>query len=194
LHATPIHKITRRDIAAHLNGPPVAAARARSRLMACCRWAIEQGLIEANPVIGTGIPDKHIKPRERVLSLDEIAAIWKACDGPNAYDTIIRLLIVTACRRQEIGSLRHSELDWENGLLIIPPDRAKSKRTHTLPLPPLAWSIIDSWVERGAFPDHLFSGKGFQGVGDQQERSGSTLRYRAVGFTRSATERRNSPW
>lgn len=162
LHAMPIHKLTRRDIAAHLSGPPVAAARARSRLMAACRWAIEQGYIDANPCLGTGIPDRHVMPRERVLSLDEIAAIWKACNGPYAYDTIIKLLIVTACRRQEIGSLRWCELDRENGLLVIPASRAKNKRDHTLPLPPLAWSIIEAWIGRGAFPDHLFSGKGFK--------------------------------
>lgn len=162
LHGVPIAELTRRDIAGASEWAAGCRGSSAQRLMACCRWAIEQGYTDANPVIGTGVPDKYITPRERVLSLDEIAAIWKACDGPYAYDTIIRLLIVTACRRQEIGSLQHSELDWENGLLIIPPERAKNKRTHTLPLPPLAWSIIDAWVERGAFPDHLFSGKGFK--------------------------------
>ena len=162
LHAMPIHKLTRRDIAAHLSGPPVAAARARSRLMAACRWAIEQGYILGhNMCLGTGIPDRHVMPRERVLSLDEIAAIWKACNGPYAYDTIIRLLIVTACRRQEIGSLRWCELDRQNGLLVIPAARAKNKRDH-VPSPPLAWGLIEDWQARGAFPDHLFSGKGFK--------------------------------
>ena len=75
---------------------------------------------------------------------------------------IVRLLIVTGARRQEVGSLAHSELDRANGTWIIPADRAKNKRDHILPLPPLAWSIIDAWIERGAFPDHLFSGKGFK--------------------------------
>jgi integrase len=99
LHGMPIHRITRRDIAPFLNGPAVASARARSRLMACCRWAIEQGYLDANPVIGTSVPDKHIKPRERVLSAQEIVAIWNACDGRYAYNVIVRLLIVTAARR-----------------------------------------------------------------------------------------------
>jgi integrase len=162
LHAMPIHKLTRRDIAAHLTGPPVAAARARSRLMACCRWAIEQGLIDANPVIGTGVPDKHIKPRERVLSAPELVAIWSACDGSYAYDTIIRLLIVTGARRQEVGSMAWAELDRTSGAWTIPADRAKNHRDHALPLPPLAWRLIDAWFERGAFPDRLFSGKGFR--------------------------------
>jgi integrase len=162
LHGLPLHKISRKDIAVHLSGPPGAAARARASLMGFYAWAIKQGLVEANPVINTIIPDEHIKPRERVLSMDEIAAIWRATDGPYAYDTIVRLLIVTACRRQEIGSLRHSELDRNNGLLVIPAERAKSHRELLLPIPTLAWRLIDDWCQRSAFPDHLFSGKGFK--------------------------------
>jgi integrase len=162
LHATPISKLMRRDIAPYLSGPPVAAARARSRLMSCCKWAMEMGLLDVNPVIGSGVPDRHIKPRERVLSLDEIAAIWKACDGPYAYDVIVKLLIVTAMRRAEVGDLRWRELDRANGLCVIPASKAKSGRDFTLPLPPLAWSIIDDGGRRGAGADWLFSSHGFQ--------------------------------
>jgi integrase len=161
LHRTPISKLTRRDIAPYLNGPPAAAGRARSCLMGCCTWAMEQGYIETNPVIGTGKPDKNIGPRERVLSAAELVKIWLACDGPCAYGTIVRLLIVTGCRRQEVGSMAWSELDREEGTWTIPAVRAKSGRDHTLPLPPLAWKIIDEWQARGAGPERLFSPNGF---------------------------------
>lgn len=160
LHALPISKITRADIAAHLGGAPVAAAQARSALMGFFSWAIKQGYLDVNPTIGTPVPDEHIKPRERVLSMGELAAIWKACDGPYAYDTIIRLLIVTGCRRSEIGSMRWSEIDRENGTLTIAGDRAKGGRNHILPLSDLAWRLIDDYADR-AFPDRLFSAKGF---------------------------------
>ena len=161
LHPLPISKITRADIAAHLSGQPVAAGQARSALMGFFSWAIKRGYLDVNPAIETAIPDEHIKPRERVLSMGEVAAIWKACDGPYAYDTIIRLLIVTGCRRSEIGSMRWSELDRGNGTLTIAADRAKSGRNHTLPLSDLAWRLIDDWAGRGAFPDRVFSAKGF---------------------------------
>ena len=65
LHSIPIGKLTRRHIAPYLGGPPAAAGRARSCLMACCRWAIEQGLLDNNPVIGTGSPDRQITERAR---------------------------------------------------------------------------------------------------------------------------------
>jgi integrase len=136
-----LHKVTRRDVAAHLSGPPVAAARARSLLMMFYSWAMQQGLVDANPVIGTTIPDKHIRPRERVLSGDELSAIWRAC-GNNLYGKIIRLLILTGCRRQEVGSMQWRELDYERRTWTIPSERTKNSRAHTLPLPTMAWEII----------------------------------------------------
>jgi integrase len=159
LASMPISKITRRDIAPYLAGPPVAAARARSRLMTCVSWAIEQDLLDNNFVVGSTVPDKHARPRSRVLSLDELAAIWKAC-GDDAYGTIVKLLILTACRRSEIGDLRWREL--EKGMFTIPASRAKAHHDHVLPLPDLAGRIIDAWASR-AGRDWLFQGHGFQG-------------------------------
>jgi integrase len=162
LHPIPIGKLTRRDIAPYLNGPPSAAGRARSCLMACCKWVIEQGLIDANPVVGTGSPDRHIGPRERVLTSEELVAIWKASEADQfAYGTIVRLLMITGARRQEVGSMAWDELDRKAGTWTIPAARAKNKRDHTLPLPFLAWRLIDDWQARGAFPDRLFSKAGF---------------------------------
>jgi integrase len=124
-------------------------------------WCIKEGLADTNPVIGTAVPDEHIGPRERVLNAAELVAIWNACDGPFAYDTIVRLLICTAARRQEIGSMAHAELDRATGIWTIPGNRAKSGRDHVLPLPALAWGLIDDWVQRGAWPERLFSPKGY---------------------------------
>src|SRR5262249_45238812 len=57
----------------------ITANRARSTLSAMFAWAIGEGLCDANPVIGTNKPQKVEKPRERVLTDAELAAIWKAC-------------------------------------------------------------------------------------------------------------------
>jgi integrase len=141
LHGMPLHKITRRDVAAYLSGPPVAAARARSLLMMFYSWAMQQGLAEANPVFGTGIPDAHVRPRERVLSDAELARIWAAC-GDDAYGKVIRLLILTGCRRQEVGSMRWDELDQDKGTCTIAAERTKNGRAHTLSLAPMALEIV----------------------------------------------------
>jgi integrase len=162
LHRTPASKIARRDVAALLKGPQVAAARARAALSALFVWAIKAGLADANPCIGTGRPDEDIPARERVLTDGELTAVWRAC-GDDEYGRIVKLLICTGARRDEIGALRWSELDMERGIWVLPVERSKNKRAHTLPLPELAWSIIAS-VPRMASRDYLF---GVRAVGFQ---------------------------
>jgi integrase len=161
LHGLPLHTVTRRQIAVHLVGPPSAAGRARVSLMGFFSWAIKRGLIEANPVINTPIPNEHVKPRERVLSDAELVKVWFACDE-DAYGKIVRLLILTGCRRQEVGSMQWDELNQEEGVWTIPAERSKNGKAHALPLPDMAWSILATvprWRD-GAF---VFSRKaGFQ--------------------------------
>jgi integrase len=155
LHAMPLHKVTKRDVGVHLRGPPVAAARARSRLMEFYSWAMKQGLFEGpNPVIGTIIPDEHVGPRERVLSMAELISIWRAC-GDDHYGKIIRLLILCGSRRTEVGGMRWDELDRERGVWIIPGERTKNGKAHTLPLPEEAWSILAT-VPRWRDGDFVF--------------------------------------
>jgi integrase len=48
-------------------------------------------------------------PRTRVLSLGELATIWRASDD-DAYGAIIRLLMLTGCPSAEIGGLRRDEI------------------------------------------------------------------------------------
>jgi len=158
LHNVPIDQITRKDVAARLtkitleNGS-ITASRARIALSGFYAWAMGQGLAEANPVIGTTRP-QEAKPRERVLDDDELVQVWKAC-GDGAFGKVIRLLILTGGRRAEVGGMRWSELDLERGTWVIPAERVKNGRQHTLPLTPLAISIIES-VPRRVGRDHLF--------------------------------------
>jgi integrase len=161
----PIDKIGRKDVAACLtsikqNSGDVAAARARSALSSMFAWAIGEGIAEANPVTGTNAPAAP-QPRERVLSDAELVEVWNACQ-PDDYGRVIRLLIVTGQRRGEVGGMRWSELN-PDGTWTIPGSRTKNKRSHTLPLPRLAWQIIKE-VHPRLDVDHLF-GRGVNGLG-----------------------------
>jgi integrase len=168
LHNAPIDQITRKDVAARLtkitleNGS-ITASRARIALSGFYVWAMGQGLAESNPVIGTTQPQEG-KPRDRVLDDGELAAIWRAA-GDDAYGKVIKLLILTGCRRQEVGGMRWSELDLEKGSWSLPPERTKNSRAHMLPLMPLALKIIQSVPERGA-RDHLFGSRSSGGFSD----------------------------
>ena len=173
LHGLPIHQIARRDIAARLGelvheSGPVAAARARGALSSLFAWAIGAGLAEQNPVIGTNQP-AATRRRERVLSDAELADVWKACRDDD-YGRIVRLLILTGARRQEVGGMRWNELDREQGIWTIPSERAKNGRAHALPLPTMAWEIIERIPQR-ADVEHLFGRGGRQGfVGFQKSK------------------------
>jgi integrase len=165
IHNLPIDKVARRDIADRLvaisrEHGRVTAARCRSVIHAMFVWSMRMGITDANPVIGS-IKAKDSKSRERVLDDVEIAAIWNAC-GDDAYGRIVRLLILTGCRRAEIGDMSWSEIDLARGTFTIPAERSKNHREHTLPLMPMMSNIINA-VPRMATTDSLFSlrGRGF---------------------------------
>ncbi|MEE7466212.1 hypothetical protein MOF8_04330 [Methylobacterium oryzae] len=157
LRDLPIHSVTRRDIAARLSEistsrGPFAANRARATLSALFTWAMHAGEVEANPVIATGKATEE-KSRDRVLSERELAAVWHAC-GADDYGRIVRLLILTGQRREEVGAMRWSELDLTPGKAVwhLPAERTKNKLPHDVPLPDAALEILQSTPHRSAQP------------------------------------------
>jgi integrase len=165
LHAMPVDQVSRRDVAGCLtritaDSGSITAARARSALSAFYAWTLGNGLAESNPVVGTFAPDAG-KPRDRVLTDEELVAVWRA-SGDDSFGTIIKLLILTAARRAEVGGMRWSEL-LERGSWHLPVARSKNKRARSLPLPPLALSIIEA-VPRRADRDQLFGSRSPDGL------------------------------
>ena len=166
LHGMPVDTVSRKDIAARLvvikrEHGVVTAQRARTALSSMYTWAMRQGLAENNPTINAGdLPTS--KPRERVFADQELVKIWNACDRPYGYDRIVRLLILTGTRRQEVGGMVQDEI--EDGVWTIPAERTKNGRAHKLPLMPMAADIIAS-VPRMVSREQLFGtrGTGFGG-------------------------------
>jgi integrase len=167
LHALDVDDIQRRDVAEAVGAIEeehgrVAAARARTTLHAFYQWAMSEGRAESNPVAGTRTPAKS-PPRDRVLTGEELARIWNASDPTTEYGQVIRLLILTGCRRAEVGGMRWSEIDLERGLWTLPAARAKNARAHILPLPETALEILRAIPRQGG-REHVFgvhSPKGF---------------------------------
>jgi integrase len=134
LHRHELHEVNRRTVAELLakiesGSGPVARNRVRASLSAFFSWCISEGLCEANPVSGTGKADE--KTRERILSPKEIAKIWSALCG--TYGDVVRLLLLTGQRREEIGGLMW-KVDFDSKLLRFGAARTKNKREHLLPL------------------------------------------------------------
>jgi len=116
-------------------------------------WCVEQGFVDTNPV-GKRSKKSRRQSRDRVLDDAELAAVWKACANDD-YGKIVRLLIITGARRDEIGGMRWGEFDIDNRTWTLPAERAKNNRALKLTLPGLAWEIVESTTQR-AFNDHLF--------------------------------------
>jgi integrase len=160
LYAMPADTITRRDVSARVvaiartSGDPTAR-EARGALSTFFVWCLRMGLCEQNPVNDSFGP-AAINARERVLSDAELAAVWRAA-GDDEYGKVIRLLILTGCRRAEIGDMAWSELDdpEQPNSFTIPAGRSKNGHAHTLPVMPMMREIIAS-VPKMVTRDQLF--------------------------------------
>jgi integrase len=157
------NKITRADVAARLQEITKehgrhAAQAARRNLSALFSWAMREGLCEGNPVVATNNPAEGSKSRDRVLSDAELAVVWRAC-GDDDFGRIVKLLILLGCRREEIGGLLWSEVNFDNGVMTVPGERTKNHRTLELTLPAVVIEILQS-VPRRDGRDYVFGKRG----------------------------------
>jgi integrase len=162
LATRPLVSISRADVASRLQEITkehgrVAASRARANLSALFSWAMKEALCEANPVLITNDPaGRMVKPRARVLDASELKAIWNACDDDD-FGTIVKLLILTGQRRNEIAGLRWSEIDFGAGLVRLPSERVKNAHPHNIPMSGAVIGILAARLNaRGSARDLLF--------------------------------------
>ena len=163
LHSLRLSEIDRRKMAALLgdietNSGAVSRNRARSALSSFFGWCVSEGLLELNPVAGTAKASEG-SSRERVLSTNELRQLWRTL-GDDPFSNIVRLLLLTGCRRTEIGNLQWSEIDLERSQITLPPERVKNGREFTLPLSTQALAIIEGQSRRNS-SDFLFGTRGF---------------------------------
>jgi len=170
-HAAPLHHeraetVQRRDVAALLErvnkqSGPIAANRVRAALSALWTWGLRTGRIEAdsNPISFT--VRQLEKSRERTLSDAEIKAIWSVMVSDDDYSRIVRLCLLTGCRREEIGGLRWDEVDGDR--LAIGATRMKGGIVHEIPILPMIAAAIPCKPE--VSQDCVFGkrGTGFSG-------------------------------
>jgi integrase len=148
LHSRPANSISRDDIVACLDRieerGAFAADRARAALSAMFSWAINRDYGRGiNPCLGIAARAPSNGGRVRVLSLDELAEIWRACPD-DSYGRIVRLLLLLGARRDEVGALQWSEVRSNcSGLQIeLPAARVKNARDHVIPLADQAVALL----------------------------------------------------
>jgi integrase len=137
---------------------PMAGATARYG-SALFSWAVKRGTIPSNPF--ERVPVAPTARRDRVLADDEIRAIWNATKGIGSFDAIVRALLLTGQRREEVSGLRWGELDAALSAWTLPAARSKNGKPHLIPLSPQMQILLGAQT-RAREADLVFPGE--QGV------------------------------
>ena len=144
----PLKAVRRQDVVEALNKVEstrgkIAADRARASLSTFYTWAIDRGHTDATPVVRIKARGET-GGRDRTLTLQEVVDVWRASDyRGDDYGRIVKLLILTGQRRDEIGLLGWTEVNLTDKRIELPggkgaAGRTKNHRPHVVPLSALA--------------------------------------------------------
>ena len=137
---------------------PIRANRVLALVRAAFRWGLREELIERDPIAGLQRPRPE-RPRDRVLSDDEVKRLWETLDeiAAGASDpvpssgkkaprlvlaTAVKLLLLLGTRRSETLNMRRADFDERAQTWTVPGMFRKGGRTHVVPLSPLALQIL----------------------------------------------------
>ena len=152
-----IDTITRTEVKRLVKGiarrTPYQANRTLAVIRKLMNWAVEEEIIMDSSADKVKPPGGKETARERVLTHDEIKALWDACgELGQPFGAFMRMLLVTGQRRGEVAAMRWDEI--KDDLWVLPGEKTKNGKSHDVPLSPLAVEILDGLPKRGA---HVFT-------------------------------------
>ena len=118
-----------------------------SHLRRLLNWSISTGrLTTLSPMHGIKVADlagdKVV--RDRVLSDDELRAIWQACDQIGyPFGPMIRCLFYTGGRLREVNDLSWGEINMADRLITIPAAHMKGKAAFEIPFGQDVYKLLD---------------------------------------------------
>lgn len=138
-----VDKISQEDVIEALEAikAPSARAHALKDIRTFFNWCVPRYLA-VSPA--AGIKMEKQPTRDRVLSSDEVKAVWKASHAIPHFGEIIRLLILTGQRKGEIAALQPHWI--KDDLVTIPAAIAKNGREHTFPIGSMSKAILDGYT------------------------------------------------
>jgi len=106
------------------------------------------------PLPFISLPDGE--PRERVLTVKEMAALWDACEPPHLQAFLV-VLLGTLARPEAALELTDAQCDLEHGLIDLnPPGKARTKkRRPVVPIP----DFLRPWIEAAEGPVVAYRGR-----------------------------------
>jgi integrase len=165
LGAKPVAEVTREDVTNILrvikDRAPYMAHIVYGHVQSLYAWAINEGTygLEAAPTDRMK-PAKLIgakKPRQRVLTDNELRALWRATVKMEyPFGPMFQLLALTGMRKAEAGDASWHEIDLGAKLLVVPAARFKMDAQHLVPLSADACALLEA-LPRFGKGDFLFS-------------------------------------
>jgi integrase len=148
----PIRTISKRDVHELLDGivdrgAPGMARSVHAYLRSLFKWSVGRELIPVDPMAGIESPAAAGK-RDRVLSDDELRRVWEVA-GADPYGDLIKLLILTGARREEITQLRWTEIAGDT--INLPAERTKTGELRLVPLSTQAVALLAGVKHAGPF-------------------------------------------
>ncbi|MCE1475787.1 integrase domain-containing protein [Enterobacter hormaechei] len=123
-------------------------------------YAVNTGLIDANPASGVGMAfEKPKKQNMPTLRPEELPKLMRSLVMSNLSvptRCLIEWQLLTLARPSEASGARWTEVDLDAKLWTIPAERMKAKREHVVPLSPQAMDIIEVMKPISAHREHIF--------------------------------------
>ena len=157
---------------------PYMANRTLAYVRKFFNWAVERQMVAVSPAAKIKAPGKE-KSRDRVLSDDEIKAVWHAfitMSGP--FGQACQLLLVTGQRRDEVAKMRWEDLDLEAGLWTLPREATKADRLHEVPLSTLAMEVLKG--AKRTSKKYVFSTNGVSPISGFSQAKAKAVRAAAI--------------
>lgn len=123
-------------------------------------YAVNTGLIDANPASGVGMAfEKPKKQNMPTLRPEELPKLMRSLVMSNLSvptRCLIEWQLLTLVRPAEASGARWAEIDLDAKLWTIPAERMKAKREHIVPLSPQALDILEVMKPISAHREHVF--------------------------------------
>jgi len=123
-------------------------------------YAVNTGLIDANPASGVGMAfEKPRKQNMPTLRPEELPKLMRSLFMSNLSvptRCLIEWQLLTLVRPAEASGARWAEIDLDAKLWMIPAERMKAKREHIVPLSTQALEILEVMQPISAHREHVF--------------------------------------
>ncbi|WP_345828684.1 integrase domain-containing protein [Pantoea sp. BRR-3P] len=161
----PVQKIKARTLVEALEpikarGALETVRRLVQRINEIMIYAVNTGLIDANPASGIGMafekPKKQNMPTLRPEELPKLMRSLALSNLSVSTRCLIEWQLITLVRPSEASGTRWAEIDFDAKLWTIPAERMKAKREHIIPLPTQALNILELMIPISSHREYVF--------------------------------------